>query len=91
MKITGMRIENLTTRDHTPADGVGAQRSAAPLDVYEEYAKMGDDRLGPKTRRDHCWRDKSEWRDGTAETPGIGEDINWDIVEKREVIHEFAF
>lgn len=60
MKITGMRIENLTTRDHAPADGVGAQRSAAPLDIYEEYAKMGDGRLGPKTRRDHCWWDKSE-------------------------------
>lgn len=50
MKITGMRVENLTTRDRPPADGVGAQRSAAPIDIYEEYVKMGDGRLGPKTR-----------------------------------------
>ena len=41
-----------------------------------------------------CFYQNQPLKDGRLylnETPGIGEDINWDIVEKREVIHEFTF
>lgn len=41
-----------------------------------------------------CFYQNQPLKDGRLylnETPGIGEEINWDIVEKREVIHEFTF